>query len=49
MQDSEYEKHDNITESTLKPVTKTKSKLDRNCRNGKSNPLKKDKTPKEVR
>jgi hypothetical protein len=26
---SEYEKHDKITEATLKPVTKVKSKLDR--------------------
>jgi hypothetical protein len=29
MGDSEYEKHDKITESTLKPVTKVKSKLDK--------------------
>lgn len=27
--DSEYEKHDKITEATLKPVTKVKSELDR--------------------
>lgn len=29
MEDSEYEKHDKITESTLKPVTKVRSKLDK--------------------
>jgi hypothetical protein len=29
MEDSEYEKHDKITEATLKPVTKVKSKLDK--------------------
>jgi len=29
MVDSEYEKHDKITEATLKPVTKGKSKLDK--------------------
>jgi hypothetical protein len=27
--DSEYEKHDKITEATLKPITKVKSELDR--------------------
>ena len=27
--DSEYEKHDKITEATLKPVTNIKSKLDK--------------------
>ncbi len=27
--DSEYEKHDKITEATLKPVTRVKSKLDK--------------------
>lgn len=27
--DSEYEKHDKITEATLKPVTKVKSELDK--------------------
>lgn len=29
MVDSEYEKHDKITEATLKPVTKVKSELDK--------------------
>ena len=29
LEDSEYEKHDEITESTLTPVTKVKSKLDK--------------------
>ena len=29
MSDSEYEKHDKITESTLKPINKIKSKLDK--------------------
>ena len=29
MADSEYEKHDKITEATLKPVTKVKSELDK--------------------
>lgn len=27
--ESDYEKHDKITEATLKPITKTKSKLDK--------------------
>jgi hypothetical protein len=27
--DSEYEKHDELTEKTLKPVNKVKSKLDK--------------------
>lgn len=29
MADSEYEKHDKITEATLKPITQVKSKLDK--------------------
>jgi hypothetical protein len=29
MEDSEYEKHDKITETTLKAVTKVQSKLDK--------------------
>lgn len=29
MVDSEYEKHNKITEANLKPVTKAKSKLDK--------------------
>ena len=29
MVDSEYEKHGNLTEATLKPVTKVNSKLDK--------------------
>ena len=29
MKDQEYEKHDEITEKTLKPVTRVNSKLDK--------------------
>lgn len=29
MKDQEYEKHDEITEKTLKPITKVNSKLDK--------------------
>lgn len=29
MSDPDYEKHDKLTESTLKPITKTKTKLDK--------------------
>jgi hypothetical protein len=29
MEDQEYEKHDEITEKTLKPITKVNSKLDK--------------------
>jgi hypothetical protein len=29
MSDSEYEKHDKLTEDTLKPVNKVKTKLDK--------------------